>query len=384
VKIKLPTLYHHKPSGQGRITYQGQNVYFGNWHDPETEKRYKRWCAELLVDDGLPVQDAEAVTINVLAAHYLTYCSQYYGPDSAECGNVKRAVQTVLELYGATPANEFTPKNLKAVRAMLLEQTKPKPLSRSTINKYTRLARRMFKWGASEGIIEYNVYAALGTVEGLRKGRTKARETRTIEPVPEQDLQSVLKIAPRILRDMITLQSLSGMRPGEICGLRRRNIDTSREVWTVEITDHKMAHLEDARPRFAAIGPRGQKILKRYLLRPDSAYLFNPREAIKQKAEQAPTHRRRGQKITPRKTGRKVQDHYTTSSYRKAITRLCQEAKIKPWGPNSLRKYAATKVREKYGLDAAQAVLGHSSADTSEIYAKVNQAKVIEIAKELG
>mgnify|MGYP005635283217 CR=1 FL=1 len=49
-----------------------------------------------------------------------------------------------------------------------------------------------------------------------------------------------------------------------------------------------------------------------------------------------------------------------------------------------MRKYAATKVREKYGLDAAQALLGHTTADTTEIYARVNQNKVIEIARELG
>src|SRR5439155_564319 len=39
------------------------------------------------------------------------------------------------------------------------------------------------------------------------------------------------------------------------------------------------------------------------------------------------------------------------------------------WQPNQLRHTYATEVRRTYGLEAAQVLLGHSKADTTETYA---------------
>jgi len=45
------------------------------------------------------------------------------------------------------------------------------------------------------------------------------------------------------------------------------------------------------------------------------------------------------------------------------------------WHPNQLRHRRGTEVREQFGLDAAQAVLGHTEARVTEIYAEVNLQK---------
>lgn len=47
------------------------------------------------------------------------------------------------------------------------------------------------------------------------------------------------------------------------------------------------------------------------------------------------------------------------------------------WSPNQLRHTAATEIRAAFGLKAAQVVLGHSNAITTEIYAEADLAKVI-------
>jgi hypothetical protein len=41
-------------------------------------------------------------------------------------------------------------------------------------------------------------------------------------------------------------------------------------------------------------------------------------------------------------------------------------------------------VRRRYGLEAAQAVLGHAKADTTEIYAEKNLALAAKVAIEIG
>jgi site-specific recombinase XerC len=54
------------------------------------------------------------------------------------------------------------------------------------------------------------------------------------------------------------------------------------------------------------------------------------------------------------------------------------------WSPNRLRHSAATELRSKYGLEAAQVILGHSQADVTQIYAERDLAKAAAIMREVG
>jgi site-specific recombinase XerC len=54
------------------------------------------------------------------------------------------------------------------------------------------------------------------------------------------------------------------------------------------------------------------------------------------------------------------------------------------WHANQLRHNAATKVRKRYGIEAARQVLGHRSAAMTEIYAETDLARVAQIMKEIG
>ena len=118
--------------------------------------------------------------------------------------------------------------------------------------------------------------------------------------------------------------------------------------------------------------------------RPVNAFLFSPREAEAERSAQAPKHRRPDQKPTPRKTGRKVGDHYSVDSYRRRIERACKEAGVPDWHPHQLRHNAGTYVRKEFGVEAAQLMLGHARADVTQIYAEINHARAVEIAAMVG
>jgi hypothetical protein len=45
---------------------------------------------------------------------------------------------------------------------------------------------------------------------------------------------------------------------------------------------------------------------------------------------------------------------------------------------------AATLIREKYGLDAARAVLGHKTMAMTDDYAELDLQKTAEVAKVVG
>lgn len=54
------------------------------------------------------------------------------------------------------------------------------------------------------------------------------------------------------------------------------------------------------------------------------------------------------------------------------------------WHPHQLRHSAATEIRRRYGLEASQAVLGHSELGATQIYAEVNLNRAREIMAESG
>lgn len=54
------------------------------------------------------------------------------------------------------------------------------------------------------------------------------------------------------------------------------------------------------------------------------------------------------------------------------------------WAPNQLRHTAATELRSKCGLEAAQVILGHSKADVTQIYAERDLIKAAKVMKEVG
>lgn len=54
------------------------------------------------------------------------------------------------------------------------------------------------------------------------------------------------------------------------------------------------------------------------------------------------------------------------------------------WATNQLRHTRATDVRARYGLEASQVILGHASADVTQIYAERDEALARKVAKESG
>lgn len=188
---------------------------------------------------------------------------------------------------------------------------------------------------------------------------------------------------------MVRLQRLTGMRPAEVCQIRPADLDRTGEVWVFRPSSHKTEH--HGRERSIYIGPRAQAILLGYLARDPESCCFQPRDSEARRRE-----RQHAERVTPigygnrPGTNRKREPHtaagarYTTSSYRRAIQRACDRVGVPRWAPNRLRHAAATEVRAKFGLEAAQIVLGHAGADVTQVYAERDAAKGVEVARPIG
>jgi hypothetical protein len=173
------------------------------------------------------------------------------------------------------------------------------------------------------------------------------------------------------------------------------------------------------------IGPKAKAVLTRYLARGPEMYCFRPIDSeSKRRAEQ---HEARTTPIScgnrpgsnrKRRPKKAPSDRYTTLSYGRAVQRGCDRAFPLPiqvrrargetmvgwrirlrgiskeivvehfkkyrWSPNQLRHAAATDIRSRFGLEAAQVTLGHSRADVTQVYAERDLQKGINVARRIG
>ena len=161
--------------------------------------------------------------------------------------------------------------------------------------------------------------------------------------------------------------------------MRGIDLDTSSAIWTYRPSSHKTEH--HGRQRVIRVGPRAQAVIRPWLKHDLDAYLFSP-HAEAEKVLVGDGVSRKGNRVEDRK--RPPQDHYTTASYRRAIARACQRAKVSQWRPNQLRHTSATTVAREFGDDAARAVLGHSSVDTTMIYVERDSSIAAEVMRRIG
>ncbi|MCA9070743.1 MAG: site-specific integrase, partial [Planctomycetaceae bacterium] len=327
------------------------------------------------------------ISVGELMVRYLRFAKKRYvknGHPTSEQDAIRASLRPLKELYLKHPANDFGPLCLKAVRQSMVK----KVIARRTINSYVGRIQRMFKWAVSEELLPASVYQSLATVVGLRKEETKARETAPVQPVDDGHVEKTVPYLPPTIADMVRIQRLTGMRPGEVCIMRPCDIDRSSDPWEYTPESHKTEH--HGRGRIVFLGPKTREILLPYLLREENSYCFVPWESEKKRNAEKKANRK--SPMTPSQAKRKPKrnrrrppgDHYKASSYLCAIKRACKKAGIAAWSPNQLRHSLATDVRKRYGLEAAQVTLGHSAADVTQIYAERDATLAKQIAKEVG
>ncbi|QDT17623.1 tyrosine-type recombinase/integrase [Alienimonas californiensis] len=291
-RTRVPKLTLHKPTGQARVYLNGRQFYLGKYGTPAADEKYRRLVAEYLRSGEIPAEvrpapatiagvaavgDPPGRTVEEVILPYWKWAQGHYvkdGQPTSEIGVLKVTLRTLRSLYGSTPAAEFGPLKLKAYRDQLVRDG----LSRPGVNERVERVKRVFKWAVSEELIGPEVYQALATVTGLQQGRTPAWEPDPVEPVDPRLVDATLPHLPPIVADMVRLQLLTGMRPGEVCSLRPRDVDRSKEVWSYRPASHKTQHHGKARTVF--VGTEAQAILGPYLDdRPADAFCFSPKPA---------------------------------------------------------------------------------------------------------
>lgn len=388
-KPSQPSYRHHKPRGLAVVTINDKNHYLGPWQSPESHEKYAALIAEWRRNNGvLPTpaasNDAAAnapLTVAGLILAFYRHAQVHYvknGEPTSEQGCIKQALRPLRKLYGTTPASEFGPRGLKNVRQAHVDAGR----ARKSVNKDVHRIKRMFRWAVEEEMLQADVYQRLTCVAPLAKGKTTARETAKVVPVPTEQVDAILPHLPPPVAAMVQLQLLTGTRPQEVMAVRPCDLIEGDGVWYFTPSIHKTEHLD--RDRCIVLGPKAMLILRPYLDRDPKAYCFSPAESVawQHKRSRKKTDKNYSETMPPVEG---VNPHYTRHSYRVCVQRACRRAKVPVWSPGQLRHTRATDIRHAFGsIEAAKAVLGHTDTRITEIYAERDLKLAADVMRKIG
>ncbi|MCK5174071.1 MAG: site-specific integrase [Planctomycetes bacterium] len=319
-------------------------------------------------------------SIMAIVQAYSAYARDYYrdvsGKPTSEVRRIEYATKPLVELFAALDGEEFGPLKLKQVRQRMIDLN----LARKSINDRIACIKRLFRWAASEELVPAGTYQSILTVEGLKRGRSGAKETGRVAAVPESHVYAILPYTTPVVAAMIELQLLTGMRSTELCILRPCDIETSGKVWFYRPAFYKTQYLDREFEKVICLGPRCQNIIGPYLKRKITDYCFSPEES-EGKRNGIEKNRPFNQRYD-RRTYRKAAQYAITKAQKAGVK--VGNKPVMMWTPHQLRHTATTRAAKEFGIEVAKAATGHAHISTTQIYAEKDFEAAKKVALRFG
>jgi len=412
-----------KTHGLAYVRLSGRKHYLGPHGSDQSRQKYRELIAQWIKSGEVPLpaaisagppgaDDAADMTIDELLARWWKHNRLRYGATgetdgkrpAGELGLFVDVFREMRRLFGGPEhkAISFGPKALKTLARHLASDRQyqsdgaiivRRGLSRKVVNGQISKVKAVFRWAVEEELLPGEVFHRLEAVRGLARG--EARDSEPTEAVSDAHVEAVLPFLSRHVSAMVQVQRLTGMRSSELVSMRHERIDRTGaggKLWIYQLgIEHKTGHRGIVRQ--IELGPKAQAILKEFpkrTLDPDE-YVFSPARAEEERREKMELARKtRADRGNSRGSNRlacprrQPGKHYTAASYRRAIQRACDQAGIERWHPHQLRHSLATEIRRRFGADAAQVCLGHTSLDVTQLYAKADQELSARVMLEIG
>ena len=335
-----------------------------------------------------------------LAAAASRWTPRRAGSCNSEIDNCASAFRPLLHLYHDLPAEQLNPVRLRAVQLLMVETG----WCCSVVNSQMGRIKRAYRWATARMLVATSVLEGLRAVEAVRPPQAPMHPP--VQPVTVDVVEATLPwLADRqrgtnVVSAMVQVQLLTGMRPGEVVGMRGQDVrqsvsrlemegplyvrvpevrmdtnhsprhgqcgpvasseDSARfhfrsghapRVWRYSPATHKNAWR--SRDRVIPLGPRCQMVLAQYM---------------------RPGHVFRTKRGTP----------YSTNSYAQAIRRACRLGGLPHWSPNQLRHTGLTTAAQRTGgIEVSQQLAGHATSAMTQRYVQTWDA-ASEYARRYG
>ena len=269
--------------------------------------------------------------------------------------NYGRYLDRFLQFAKVSSPTDITEDLIRQYRLYLnrLKDTEGNSLKKVTQNYHIIALRNFLKYLAKRNIKSVSV-------EKVELGKQEQREVTFLEP---DELERLLN-SPNgneldALRDKALLTTLfsTGMRVSELCSLDRGKVDVNRGEVTVRGKGSKL--------RLVFLSSETKNCLRQYLeKRPDideALFIRIPKSKTFSKDNNL--------RLTPRSVQRIVEKHATKAGI-----------VGKNVSPHTLRhSYATDLLRNGADIRSVQAMLGHASVTTTQIYTHVTDKQLREV-----
>lgn len=313
-----------------------------------------------------------AHSLRHLKTSFLEYLEIEKGRALRTIQNYDHYLSVFIEFIKKDSPEDITDESVKNFRLWLNRQqiTKDRTVSRKTQNFYLIAIRAFLKYLARQGVKSL-------PAERIELARIPER---SLELITHAELKRILE-APkgndiRALRDRAILELLfsTGLRLSELCSLKR-DIDLSIDELSVRGKGGKI--------RVVFVSDNAKKILKEYLSKREdmSDALFVPLSSIK-KAKNSKN------KIGNNSKDTKKENEEFGYLNKRSVERIVKHYTVKAGiskrvTPHTMRHMFATDLLSNGAdLRSVQALLGHSSISTTQIYTHVTDKHLRDIHKK--
>lgn len=252
------------------------------------------------------------------------------------------------EALGNPPANTISTKEIRGYLLQLMEGG----VSRSTTDNIRRILSTFFGWLNGEGLILRNPMMAINKIKSRKK--VKPTFTRTDIEKMRTYLNTIIN-NPKLTRTkrvggkrdlaMIELLLSSGIRVGELCGIKISDIDFDNKTVRVLGKGNK--------ERVVLFNDTARWHIRRYIRSRDdlSDHLF-----VSSKGDHKPLGK---------------------SGVERRIRDIGKACGIQRAHPHKFRRtFATTLVNNGMPIEKVQALMGHANMDTTMIYVNLNKEEV--------
>lgn len=234
----------------------------------------------------------EAITVSQLCQRYMdspTFAEKAEKTQDVDRGRILRHVQPLI---GNEIADMLTADQVKRMKADITTgktagnfKTKARGLAKvkggaGTANKTVLVLRAAYTWAIHEKLLSNNPAA------GVEVEQSGQRETIIEDSTAYASLFSTLDKMESELRirrpvaDVFRLIALTGMRRGEVTGLKWQHVDLQRGQIKFPPREHKTGK-KTGKPKIVMLPPQGLQIIQRQPAGKDEDYVF---QSTKEKA----------------------------------------------------------------------------------------------------
>ncbi|MBR2584686.1 MAG: tyrosine-type recombinase/integrase [Thermoguttaceae bacterium] len=401
--LKLPKVCVQKTKSGNYLfsTVRGEDgkskrISFGREGDPATEEKIARFRDAYMAGQFKKAKrkaNPNDCSVAYLCTEFLLAAKNDYSPTSQEPQKYVRILRALVLFCGAERTADFGLHRLEEFRQTLIDSGR---LCRKEINARIQRVKRVIRWGAQRRLVPIAVQTEVALIDNLRRGRNRTNDNPAVRPVPLDVVARTLPHLSSVVGAMVRLQLLTGARPEEIRIMRPCDIErTDSGCWKYHPSHDKTERFRaDGQKKTIPLNAAAKAIITAHSLDLDAdseQYIFRPAEALRE--HRAERRRTRKTPMTPSQRARdhqraktpreKIADHYTAHAYRTAVQRAAERAGVPRWTPYQLRHTAATEIRRRYGIEAAQILLQHKSLTTTQIYAEPDMEKAEKLAEKI-